>query len=120
MNILLITSAEPKISPFYTSEKRPPLGLGFVMAVLKKAGHRVFFRDNYLKPSDVLDSDFLTRNKIDFVGIYSNTICYQSTLEYFRKLQKKRIEKIVLAPKIWFKSWEYNTKDLIPDTWIKI
>ncbi len=93
MNILMMTSAAPKISPFYTSEKRPPLGLGIIMVVLKKAGHKIFFRDNYLKPSNVLDSDFLTRNQIDFVGIYSNTICYQSTLEYFRKLQKMRIEK---------------------------
>jgi radical SAM superfamily enzyme YgiQ (UPF0313 family) len=91
MNILLLTSASPKTSPFYTSEKRPPLGLGFIMAVLKNAGHKVFFRDNYLIPSDVLDTDFLARNKIDFVGIYSNTICYQSTLEYFYKIQKMRL-----------------------------
>ena len=93
MNVLLMTSAEPELSPFYTSEKRPPLGLGSIMAVLKKAGHKVFFRDNYLKPSDVLESDFLARNKIDFVGIYSNTICYRRTQEYFRKIQKKRLDK---------------------------
>ena len=93
MNILLMTSAEPKMSPLYTTEKRPPLGLGFIMSVLKNAGHKVFFRDNYLSRSDILDSNFLAKNKIDFIGIYSNTICYQSTLEYFRKIQKMRFDK---------------------------
>ncbi len=92
MNILIMTSAAPKVAPVSTAEKRPPLGLGFIIAVLKNAEHRVFFRDNYLKPSDVLDTNFLVKKKIDFVGIYSNTICYQSTLEYFRKLQKMREE----------------------------
>ncbi len=92
MNILMMTSAAPKTAPFSTDEKKPPLGLGFLMAMLKNAGHRVFFQDNYLRPSNVLDTDYLVKQQIDFVGIYSNTICYQSTLEYFRKMQKMREE----------------------------
>jgi len=77
MNILMMTSAAPRMAPFFINEKRPPLGVGFLISVLKAAGHQVYFEDNYLKPSNIFYTDFLSRNKIDFVGIYSNTICYQ-------------------------------------------
>lgn len=90
MNILFLTSAAPKKSPIPTSEKRPPLGVGYLMAVLKKEGHSIFFSDEYLKPTSILDGNFLSRNNIDFVGIYSNSICYQATLSMFEKLQRKR------------------------------
>lgn len=89
-----MTSATPSMAPFSTKEKLPPLGLGFIMSVLKKVGHEVYFVDNYLKPSNVLETNFLVKNNIDFVGIYSNTICYDSTLEMFEKLQKMREKKI--------------------------
>ncbi|RJR15175.1 MAG: glycosyltransferase [Nitrospiraceae bacterium] len=85
--VLLATSAAPHQSPFSTAEKRPPVGVGFLISVLKKAGHEVFFIDNYLKPSDFLETDYLTRNRIDFVGIYANTICYRDTLRMFHKLE---------------------------------
>lgn len=90
MNILFLTSAAPAKSGFSTSEKRPPLGVGYLIAVLKRQGHKVFFSDEYLSPSNILESDYLTRNRIDVVGIYSNTVCYQSTLDMFRKIQLKR------------------------------
>lgn len=90
MNILFLTSAAPKKAGFSTSEKRPPLGVGFLISVLKEDGHSVFFSDEYLSPSNILDGNFLDKNKIDFVGIYSNTICYKSTLSMFKKLQDKR------------------------------
>lgn len=90
MNILMMTSAAPLTAPFSTGEKRVPLGVGSLITVLKKAGHNVFFVDNYLAPSNILDSNFLKKNSIDFVGIYANTICYQSTLSMFNKLQKMR------------------------------
>ena len=90
MNILFLTSAAPQRAGFSTSEKSPPLGVGYLMAVLKKDGHKIFFSDEYLNPSNILDTDFLEKNNINFVGIYSNTICYQSTLNMFGKLQYKR------------------------------
>ena len=62
MNILFLTSAAPDKGPIPTSEKRPPLGVGYLMAVLKKEGHNVFFSDEYLKPSDILNNDFLKEN----------------------------------------------------------
>jgi len=91
MNVLLTTSAAPAQSPFSTGEKRPPLGLGFLISVLRDAGHRVFFIDNYLKPSNFLETDYLWRHDIDVVGIYANTICFRDTrrmlwrLEYLRQ-----------------------------------
>lgn len=90
MNILFLTSPAPIKSGFWTTEKRPPIGLGYLMAVLKRQGHTIFFSDEYLSPSNILDTDYLELNKIDFVGIYSNTVCYQSTLQLLEKIELKR------------------------------
>ena len=69
MNVLLATSAAPQQSPFSTGEKRPPIGLGFLIAVLRDAGHQVFFIDNYLRPNNFLETDYLQKNAIDLVGL---------------------------------------------------
>ncbi len=92
-NILFLTSAAPQKSGFSTSEKRPPLGIGYLISILKKRGHNVYFSDEYLCPSDIIESDFLSKNNIHYVGIYANTICYSSTLKMFYNLQKKREKK---------------------------
>jgi len=104
MNVLLTTSAAPHQSPFSTTEKRPPIGLGFLISVLRNAGHQVFFIDNYLSPSDFLETDYLQRHDIDFVGIYANTICFRDTrrmlyrLEYLRQTGRWRGKIIVGGP----------------------
>lgn len=90
MNTLLTTSAAPSQSPFATNEKRFPIGIGFLISVLRDAGHKVFFIDNYLKPTKFLENKYLQKNKIDFVGIYANTICYRDTLKMFRKIEEMR------------------------------
>lgn len=90
MNILFLTSAAPEKAGFFTAEKRPPIGLGYLMAVLKRAGHTIHFSDEYLQPSNILETDFVTKEHIECVGIYSNTICYDSTLAMFETLQQKR------------------------------
>ena len=54
MNLLFTTSAAPKRSPFFTTEKRPPLGLGSLISVTRNEGHKIFFIDNYLKPSSFI------------------------------------------------------------------
>lgn len=90
MKILFLTSAAPAKAGFSTSEKRPPLGLAFLMAVLKKRGVEVFFSDEYLEKTKVLDGSFVADKKIDFVGIYSNTVCCRSTLGMVEKLDEKR------------------------------
>jgi glycosyltransferase involved in cell wall biosynthesis/radical SAM superfamily enzyme YgiQ (UPF0313 family) len=103
-HILLTTSAAPDQSPFSTTEKRPPIGIGFLISVLRNAGHEVFFIDNYLKPSNFLETDYLIRNSIDYVGIYANTICFRDThrmlyrLEYLRKTGKWQGKIIIGGP----------------------
>ena len=93
MNILLTTSAAPDKSPFSTLEKTPPLGLGFMISILRKRGHNVLFIDNYLKPTRFIDEEYLQCKKIDVVGIYANTICYRDTLRMFNKIQELRNQK---------------------------
>ena len=90
MNILFTTSAAPEKSPFSTTEKRPPLGLGSLISVMRTEGHRVFFIDNYLKPSNFIEEGYLQKNNIDFVGIYANTICYRDTLRMFNEIENLR------------------------------
>ena len=90
MNILFATSAAPKKSPFFTVEKRPPLGLGSLICVTRNEGHRVFFIDNYLEPSNFIEEGYLQKNDIDFVGIYANTICYRDTLRMVREIENLR------------------------------
>ena len=63
------------MSPFFTSEKRPPLGIGFLISVLRDAGHKVFFIDNYLRPSDFLETGYLVeiwRGKIAVGGPHTS------------------------------------------------
>jgi len=88
--ILLATSAAPAQSPFSTKEKRPPLGIGFLISVLRNAGHRVYFIDNYLQPSNFPETDYLVEKNIDYVGIYANTICFRDTLRMLYKLEHLR------------------------------
>jgi len=90
MNVLLTTSAAPGQAPFSTAEKRPPVGVGFLISVLRDAGHNVFFIDNYLEPSNFLETDYLRRHQIDLVGIYTNTICYRDSLRMFYRLEEMR------------------------------
>lgn len=91
-NILLTTSAPPDQTPFSTTEKRPPIGIGFLISVLRDTGHNVFFIDNYLSPSNFLETDYLQRHQIDCVGIYTNTICYRDSLRMFYRLEEMRIK----------------------------
>lgn len=89
-NVLLVTSAAPEQTPFSTTEKRPPIGMGFLISTLRDAGHNVFFIDNYLSPSDFLETDYLQRHQIDYVGIYTNTICFRDSLRMFYRLEEMR------------------------------
>jgi radical SAM superfamily enzyme YgiQ (UPF0313 family)/glycosyltransferase involved in cell wall biosynthesis len=100
--VLLTTSAPPDQTPFSTTEKRPPIGIGFLISMLKNAGHRVLFTDNYLFKYDLPDADFLNSNKIDYYGIYLNTICFRHAsavmhrLDYLRK-SKQWMGKIIVG-----------------------
>lgn len=90
MNILFTTSAAPKVSPFGTHEKRPPLGVGSLISLARDKGHKVFFIDNYLEPSNFIEKKYLQRNKIDLVGIYANSICFEDSLKMLNKIEALR------------------------------
>jgi radical SAM superfamily enzyme YgiQ (UPF0313 family) len=90
MNILMVTSAAPAKSPFFTSEKRPPLGVGSIISTLRQKGHCVFFIDNYLRPSSFIQEGVLQNNGIDFVGVYTNTICYRDSAKMFSEMNQLR------------------------------
>jgi glycosyltransferase involved in cell wall biosynthesis/pyruvate-formate lyase-activating enzyme len=102
--VLLATSAAPSQAPFSTFEKRPPIGIGFLLSILREAGHEIFFIDNYLKPNNFLENDYLQKHHIDFIGIYANTICFRDTrrmlygIEYLRRIGKWNGKIIVGGP----------------------
>ena len=85
--------AEPVMTPFSTIEKRIPMGMAFLSAVLKKEGHHVFFIDNYLEPQPFLENGYLGKNKIDLAGVSANTICLRDTLRMLYLMQDLRERK---------------------------
>lgn len=93
MNILFVTSAAPGKSPFFTTEKRPPLGLGFLIAIARQKGHQVFFLDRYLQATPFIADNFLQRNRIEMVGIQANTICFRDSLRLIGDLDEQRRNK---------------------------
>jgi len=101
MKILLVIAPPPKTAPFSTSEKRPPLGVGYLISVLRQAGHTVLFEDLYLRYEPIFESpDYLLRNKIDAVGISTSSICYAQALEIMQALQRYR-ERGIWSGQIW-------------------
>jgi radical SAM superfamily enzyme YgiQ (UPF0313 family) len=90
MNILFTTSATPEKSPFFTNEKRPPLGLGSLISLTRNNEHKVFFIDNYLKPTNFIEEGYLQKKRIDIVAIHANTICYRDTLRMFSEIENLR------------------------------
>ncbi len=58
--------------------------------MVRNEGHRVFFIDNYLKPSNFIEEGYLQKNDINFIGIYANTICYRDTLRMFNEIENLR------------------------------
>ncbi len=91
MNILFLTAPAPERAGFSTGEKRPPLGVGYLMSIMKNDGHKVFFSDEYLKKTNILETGFLKKNEIDIVGLYLNTICFNEAKLMLYKLNQLRV-----------------------------
>lgn len=74
--VLLVTSPAPPrgLSPFYTGEKLMPLGLGYLIATLERAGHEVSFVDLFLR-----DAPLPAPDRFDWVGVSANTVCFRGT-----------------------------------------
>ncbi|NIO15992.1 MAG: radical SAM protein [Deltaproteobacteria bacterium] len=60
------------------------------MSIVRNAGHKVFFIDNYLRPTDFIESGFMKQKDIDIVAIHANTICFRDTLRMAHSLEKLR------------------------------
>jgi len=88
MNILLTTAKAPANIFFPTNEKLFPLGIGYLTSKLRQAKHHVHYLDPYFDPSEIYDSDFLNRNKIDVVGIYACTICLKDVVHQIKSLRE--------------------------------
>ncbi len=75
MNVLLVNNGESNAA-FATNERRFPIGLGYLSAVLKQHGHRVELVDRFADRGAWTDDV----NRFDFAGVYTSTPCYDDAL----------------------------------------
>lgn len=112
MKILFINNGEPLIKyPFWvrgrlkkwyrsqkitfsTGERRFPIGLGYLSAVLKNEGHEVFLLDRFADPGIWVDDDACW----DFVGIYASTPLFDDTLAVLERLKGTKAKVAVGGP----------------------
>uniref|UniRef100_C6E5U4 Radical SAM domain protein n=1 Tax=Geobacter sp. (strain M21) TaxID=443144 RepID=C6E5U4_GEOSM len=90
MNILFLTSPAPERAPFSTTEKRPPLGLGYLMARARLLGHQVFFVDCYLEAAAFDAEAFFSMYRVDAVALYLNTICLTGGIDLLHAVARAR------------------------------
>lgn len=75
MKILLVNNGESNAA-FGTDERRFPIGLGYLSAMLKQHGHQVELVDRFADRGIWIDDP----KRFDFVGVYTSTPCYQDAL----------------------------------------
>lgn len=93
MKFLLAKPSPPQCAPFFTGEKRFPIGIGFLVSILRNAGHEAHFIDNYLQPRDFVGEGYLQQNGIDILGLYVDTICFNEAaalLESANRLRRRK------------------------------
>jgi hypothetical protein len=68
---------------------------------------------------------FVFIDKIDYISLYimckmKHHIIANSTFSWWGAWISEYSDKIVIAPKRWLGDPQYDTKDLLPDNWIKL
>jgi radical SAM superfamily enzyme YgiQ (UPF0313 family) len=114
MKILFINNGEPLLDyPFWaqgklrkwyrsrkvtfsTGEKRFPIGLGYLSAVLKEKGHEVFLLDRFADPGAWVDPGV----SWDFVGVYASTPLFEDTLAILERLKGTKAKVAVGGPHV--------------------
>ena len=76
MHVLLVNNGGIGSSEFSMKEARFPIGLGYLSAVLKQAGHTTQLVDRFADHDDwVADVDIF-----DFIAVYTSTPCFEDAL----------------------------------------
>jgi len=60
------------------------------------------------------------RNYFELMTLCKSFIIPNSTFAWWAAWLCKNPYKIVIAPKIWFRSQKYSSKDLVPESWVRI
>jgi len=78
--------------------------------------------NNLDRPITFIDfNDALTDYEdLRLMSLCKHNIIANSTFSWWGAWLNQNPDKIVIAPKKWFSGWDYNTKDLIPENWIRI
>ncbi len=84
MQILFVNTGESS-ADFGTNERRFPIGLGYLSAMLKQRGHQVILVDRFADRGVWVEGDI---RRFDFVGLYTSTPCYSDALHVLEALKE--------------------------------
>ena len=76
---------KPGDSPFSTNEKRPPIGIAYLLSILKGIGCDVKFVDMYIgEKCNIMD---IVNYNPDFIGMYCDTITFPEAIKTLKLLE---------------------------------